>query len=80
MRRACSFITIVQSTIASAPAVSAQIFAILSHSRSQSFDPFGQRQGSISIPFADQKDRSCGNENDFEPEVSAPFLSVEKFL
>ena len=74
MHRAYSFITIVQSTIASAPAVSAQIFAILS------FDPFGQRQGSISIPAADQKDRSFGNENDFEPEVSAPFLPVGKFL
>ena len=27
------------------------------HSRSHSFDPFGQRQGSRSIPAADQKDR-----------------------
>ena len=33
------------------------------HSRSQSFDPFGQQQGSRSIPAADQKDRSSGNEN-----------------
>ena len=31
------------------------------HSRFQSFDPFGQRRGSI--PAADQKDRSSGNEN-----------------
>ena len=32
------------------------------HSRFQSFDPFGQRRGSL--PAADQKDRSSGNEND----------------
>ena len=32
------------------------------HSRFQSLDPFGQRRGSI--PAADQKDRSSGNEND----------------
>ena len=30
------------------------------HSRSQSFDPFGQQQGSRSIPAADQKDEALG--------------------
>ena len=43
------------------------------HRPSQSFDPFGQR---LSIPAADQKDRSSGNENAQPPSLRYTLITL----